>query len=125
MNTMNNRIRILIATAALFLNSLAFSQQKIMGFTDGNAVKELELEKSYDGNLNAKDQDSWMLFLTSHPHHVGSPQDKANAEYIASLFRSWGYQTELAEYDVLFPTPKFRSLDLLGAKPYKDRKSVV
>ncbi|KAF4530408.1 hypothetical protein B566_EDAN018548 [Ephemera danica] len=60
-----------------------------------------------------------MQYLTSHPHHVGSPQDKLNAEYMANLFRSWGYQTELAEYNVLFPSPKKRVLELLGNKPFK------
>src|SRR5258705_9259222 len=38
---------------------------------------------------------------------------------MANLFKEWGYQTEIAEYYVLFPTPKFRSLELLGPKPYK------
>ena len=66
-----------------------------------------------------KNLDTWMQFLTSHPHHVGSAQDKANADYMANLFRSWGYQTEIAEYHVLFPTPKTRVLELLGSKPYK------
>ena len=93
--------------------------QKVMGFTDANATKQLDWEKQYDAQLNAKNQDTWMQFLTSHPHHVGSPQGKLNAEYMAGLFKSWGYQTELAEYNVLFPTPKFRMLELLGAKPYK------
>ena len=93
--------------------------QKVMGFTDANATKQLDWEKQYDAQLNAKNQDTWMQFLTSHPHHVGSPQGKLNAEYMAGLFKSWGYQTELAEYNVLFPTPKLRMLELLGAKPYK------
>ena len=58
-------------------------------------------------------------FLASHPHHVGSPQDKANAEYIANLFKQWGYQTEIASYYVLFPTPETRLLELTGNKPFK------
>jgi N-acetylated-alpha-linked acidic dipeptidase len=57
--------------------------------------------------------------LTSHPHHVGSPQDKANADYIANLYKQWGYQTEIAEYFALFPTPKTRTLELLSSKPLK------
>jgi N-acetylated-alpha-linked acidic dipeptidase len=93
--------------------------QKIMGFTDANATKQIDWEKQFDAQLNAQNLDTWMQFLTSHPHHVGSPQDKANAEYMANLFRQWGYQTEIASYFVLFPTPKFRQLELLGAKPYK------
>ncbi len=90
-----------------------------MGFTDANATKQLDWEKQFDAQLNASKQDEWMKFLTSHPHHVGSPQDKLNAEYMANLFKQWGYQTEIATYYVLFPTPKFRQLELLGAKPYK------
>jgi len=90
-----------------------------MGFTEANAKAQLEWEKQFDAQLNAKNLDTWMQFLTSHPHHVGSVQGKANAEYMANLFRSWGYETELAEYHVLFPTPKIRVLELLGSKPYK------
>ena len=60
-----------------------------------------------------------MKFITSNPHHVGSAKDKANAEYMANLFKQWGYQTEIATYYVLFPTPKTRVLELLGSKPYK------
>jgi len=50
---------------------------------------------------------------------VGSAKDKVNAEYMANLFKQWGYQTEIATYYVLFPTPKTRVLELLGSKPYK------
>ena len=90
-----------------------------MGFTDANAAKQIDWEKQFDAQLKASNQDEWMKFLTSHPHHVGSPQDKANAEYMANLFKQWGYQTEIASYYVLFPTPKTRLLELLGSKPYK------
>jgi N-acetylated-alpha-linked acidic dipeptidase len=90
-----------------------------MGFSDENAVKQADWEKQYDAQLNAKDLDSWMQYLTSHPHHVGSVQDKANAEYIAELFKQWGYQTQIDSYTVLFPSPKSRILELLGANPFK------
>ncbi len=107
----------------LFLISLLFMTtshaQKLMGFTEVNASKQIDWEKQYDAQLNPHNLDTWMQFLTSHPHHVGSPQDKLNAEYIANLFKQWGYQTEIASYDVLFPTPLTRSLELLGSNPFK------
>lgn len=90
-----------------------------MGFTDTNTAKQLNWEKQFDAQLNPQNQDTWMKFLSSHPHHVGSPQDKINAQYIANLFKQWGYQTEISTYYVLFPTPKTRVLELLGAKPFK------
>jgi N-acetylated-alpha-linked acidic dipeptidase len=93
--------------------------QKIMGFTDTHAANQIGWEKQFDILLSTKNVDTWMQFLSSHPHHVGSPQDKANAEYIASLFTQWGYQTEIESYYVLFPTPKTRSLELTGRKPFK------
>jgi N-acetylated-alpha-linked acidic dipeptidase len=97
----------------------AGNAQKIMGFTDANATNQRNWEKQFDAQLSAKNPDTWMQFLSSHPHHVGSPQDKANAEYIANLFTQWGYQTEIASYWVLFPTPETRSLELLGSKVFK------
>src|SRR6187549_1367955 len=103
----------------LVLSATIINAQKIMGFNEANAKSQLDWEKQYDEQLNAKNLDTWMQFLTSHPHHVGSPQDKANAEYMANLFKQWGYQTEIASYYVLFPTPKLRSLELMGSKPFK------
>src|SRR6478609_6667806 len=103
----------------LVLSATIINAQKIMGFNGANAKSQLDWEKQYDAQLNAKNLDTWMQFLTSHPHHISSPQGKANADYMVNLFRSWGYQTELAEYHVLFPTPKTRVLELLGIKPYK------
>jgi N-acetylated-alpha-linked acidic dipeptidase len=103
----------------LILSTAIINAQKIMGFSETNAKSQLHWEKQFDAQLNAKNLDAWMQFLTSHPHHVGSVQGKANAEYMANLFRSWGYQTEIAEYHVLFPTPRTRVLELLGNKPFK------
>jgi N-acetylated-alpha-linked acidic dipeptidase len=111
--------RIYVLSACLLLSLASFAQQKIMGFTNANAVKQLDLEKQFDAQLNPKNLDTWMQFITSHPHHVGSPQDKANADYLLNLFKSWGFQAEIATYNVLFPTPKTRILELLGATPYK------
>lgn len=103
----------------LLLSATIINAQKIMGFNDANAKSQLDWEKQFDAQLNAKNLDTWMQSLTSHPHHLGSAKGKANADYMANLFRSWGYQTEIAEYHVLFPTPKTRVLELLGSKPYK------
>ena len=112
-------MRFLITIGLLTSLSFSFSQQKISGFFSGNVSKQLDVEKQFDGYLNAKDQDTWLQFLSARPHHIGSAQGKANAEYMATLFRQWGYETEIASYNVLFPTPKVRQLELLGPNPYK------
>jgi N-acetylated-alpha-linked acidic dipeptidase len=112
-------MRKLLFSLSLLLSISFVHAQKLMGFTDAGSSKQLDWEKQFDVQLNGKEQDAWMQFLSSHPHHVGSPQDKANADYIVSLFRSWGWETEVATYWPLFPTPKTRVLELLGSKPYK------
>ena len=116
---MHNIIKLLNLAISFLLIAESGNAQKIMGFTDANAANQISWEKEFDAQLSVKNMDKWMQFLSSHPHHVGSPQDKANAEYIADLFREWGYLTEIESYFVLFPTPKTRSLELTGSKPFK------
>ena len=53
-----------------------------------------------------------MKRLSARPHHIGSAYNKENAEFIASQFRSWGYDTKLEEFQVLFPTPKTRLVEM-------------
>lgn len=112
-------MRFFILSFFIIISTSLLAQKKITGFLKENSAVQFELEKKFDGLLSATDQDKWMKFLTSKPHHIGSAHGKANVEYMAALFKQWGYETELAVYHVLFPTPKYRSLELLGAKPYK------
>ena len=59
-----------------------------------------------------------MKRLSARPHHLGSAYDKENAEFIASLFKSWGYDTNIEHFDVLFPTPKTRVVELIAPERY-------
>ena len=76
----------------------------------------LQREARYDGLLDARNLEQWMRRMTTRPHHAGSPKAKENAEFIAGLFKSWGYQTDIEVFHVLLPTPKTRELQLL--RPY-------
>src|SRR3954447_234185 len=55
---------------------------------------------------------SYMQRLSARPHHVGSPYDKDNAEWIAAKAKEWGLDAQLETFDVLFPTPKERALEM-------------
>jgi N-acetylated-alpha-linked acidic dipeptidase len=112
-------MRLYLSLGLVLFTLSIYAQLKISGFTSDRSAKQQEAEKKFDQLLNPADQDKWMQFLTSKPHHAGSAHGKANAEFMASLFRQWGYDTELVSYHVLFPTPKFRNLELLGNQPYK------
>jgi N-acetylated-alpha-linked acidic dipeptidase len=57
---------------------------------------------------------SYMQRLSARPHHVGSPYGKDNAEWILAQFKAWGWQAEIERFDVLFPTPKERRLEMVS-----------
>ncbi len=56
----------------------------------------------------------YMRELSAEPHHLGSARDQQNAEWLRDKFKSWGLNTTIEEYQVLFPTPKERVLELLA-----------
>jgi N-acetylated-alpha-linked acidic dipeptidase len=55
----------------------------------------------------------YMKHLSAEPHHVGSAYDKQNAEWIRDKYLSWGLDAKLEEFDVLFPTPTERVLEMI------------
>ncbi|HTH55672.1 MAG TPA: M28 family metallopeptidase [Cyclobacteriaceae bacterium] len=92
-----------------------FAQQKtITGFTKESGDAELKLEDKFDTNLQIKNIDDWIKHMSARPHHVGSAYGKQNAEFMRDLLKSWGYDANIETYQVLFPTPKTRLLELLG-----------
>ena len=50
--------------------------------------------------------------MSARPHHVGSPYDKDNAEWMLARFTEWGWDATIERFDVLFPTPKARLLEM-------------
>jgi len=52
--------------------------------------------------------------LSARPHHVGSPYDKENAEWILARFKEWGWDAQIETFSVLYPTPKERLLELVA-----------
>ena len=55
-----------------------------------------------------------MQRMSAHPHHVGSPYDKDNAEWLRAQFESFGWDAKIEVFTVLFPTPKERQLELVS-----------
>ena len=69
-------------------------------------------KKFQDGIVPANIREN-MRRLSARPHHVGSPYDKDNAEWILSKFKDAGFDARIETFNVLFPTPKERVLELL------------
>jgi len=92
--------------------------QPMLGFSSATATSERTLESQFDSALNRDDLRTWLKRLSARPHHLGSAYDKENAEFIASLLKSWGYDTHIEEFSVLFPTPKRRVVELIAPEHF-------
>jgi N-acetylated-alpha-linked acidic dipeptidase len=88
------------------------AEDKILGFFGDHNTAEMKLEQQFDSYLDKTDLRTWLKKLSARPHSIGSPYCKENAQYIDSLYRSWGFDTKIEEFKVLFPTPKFRLLEM-------------
>jgi N-acetylated-alpha-linked acidic dipeptidase len=56
---------------------------------------------------------SYMQRLSARPHHVGSAYTRDNLEWMLARFKEWGWDASVEQFDVLFPTPKERVLELV------------
>jgi N-acetylated-alpha-linked acidic dipeptidase len=90
----------------------------LIGFTPESSARQLSLETKFDSNLNAEEMLVWLKRMSAHPHHTGSPYNRENAEFIAAQFRSWGYDVKLEEFNVLFPTPKTRIVEMTAPEKF-------
>ncbi|MBV8199247.1 MAG: M28 family peptidase, partial [Acidobacteria bacterium] len=90
----------------------------LLGFSPAHAAEERALEARFDAALRREDLAPWLKRLSARPHHLGSPYDKDNAEFIAGLYRSWGYDTRIEEFRVLYATPKERRLEMTAPRQF-------
>src|ERR1043166_5149789 len=124
----SNQIKLVMIAKILLLLVLgcstslgAATNEPLLGFTTESTAKERTLEAKFDGFLRRENLRDWMKFMTAQPHHLGSPYGRQVAEFIAEKFRSWGYETEIEQFDVLFPTPKLRLLEMTGPEKFTAR----
>lgn len=98
---------------------MAVAQEPAMvGFSEASAQAQRNLEEQYDSHLKVQNLRDWMKQMTERPHHAGSAKAKENADFIAELFKEWGYKTEIEVFHVLFPTPRIRKLSLIEPERY-------
>jgi len=93
--------------------------EPMLGFSAEQAERQRALEAQFDALLNKENLRQWMQRMTAQPQHVGAPYAKENAEFMASLFRSWGYDVEIETFHVLFPTPTERLVELVAPRRFR------
>ena len=91
----------------------------ITGYSRASSATESALEKKFQDGIVPGNIRENMRRLSARPHHVGSPYDKDNAEWILARMKEWGLDAHIETFSVLFPTPKERIVELLEPTQYR------
>jgi len=92
----------------------AGSAVPLRGYTLEHSATEVQWEQKFRELPDTARLRENMRRLSARPHHVGSPYDKDNAEWLLAQLKSYGLDAKIEVFDTLFPTPKLRKLELLG-----------
>ena len=85
----------------------------LRGYGADSSRAERDWEAKFRAMPDTANLRAYMQRLSARPHHVGSPYDKDNAEWILAKLKEWGLDAKIESFDVLFPTPKERALELV------------
>ena len=124
-----NRIRSLISLGIiLFVAQLTCAQTapsktgahpQLSGYTAQSSDSERDWEKKFQDGIVSDNVRENNRRMSARPHHVGSPYDKDNAEWILSKFKEWGFDAHIETFQVLFPTPKERVVELVQPTQFR------
>ncbi len=103
----------------MFLSAIpAADGPSLQGFSPDSTTSERAWETKFKAIPSADRLREYMQRLSARPHHVGSPYDKDNAEWILAKFKEWGLNAQIETFDVLFPTPRERAVELIEPARY-------
>jgi N-acetylated-alpha-linked acidic dipeptidase len=111
--------RCLVCLALLAAPLLAVRAEPLLGYSAQGAARQLNWERKFRDGISSDHIRDNMRRLSARPHHVGSPYDKDNAQWILSMFEAWGFDARIETFNVLFPTPKVRVLEMLRPSRYE------
>lgn len=108
-----------VAGALLLVAARRADDPALLGYSAAAARQELDWERRMRDLPSTDTLRETMRRLSARPHHVGSAYDKDNAEWIRARFEAWGWDAKIERFDVLFPTPKERVVELVGPTRYR------
>ena len=109
---------LLISATALALTPVP-ADTPLRGFFPQSVQAERDLEARFKTMPDPGRMREAMRRLSARPHHVGSAYDRDNAEWILGQFKSYGWDAHIENFDVLFPTPIERVVEMVSPTAYK------
>ena len=104
----------LVAIAIVLIPAAADTDDVLQGFTRDSSAMERQWETKFRAIPSPQNERDYMQRLAAHPHNVGTAYDKENAEWILAQYKQWGWDAHIETFDVLFPTPKQRVLEMVA-----------
>jgi N-acetylated-alpha-linked acidic dipeptidase len=104
----------LVSSQSKDLKPSTAASSTLDGFSATTSSGEADWEKKFRDGIVPNNIRENMRRLSARPHHVGSPYDKDNAEWILSKYKEWGFDARIETFTVLFPTPKERVVELVA-----------
>ncbi len=93
----------------------------LRGFSAESARAERALEERFRAIPSPDSIRSSLRRLAARPQHLGSVYGHENAEWVRNRFQEWGWQAAIEEFEVLFPTPKERLVELVAPSRFTAR----
>ncbi|HZU28485.1 MAG TPA: transferrin receptor-like dimerization domain-containing protein [Bryobacteraceae bacterium] len=90
----------------------------LRGYSADDTHAEQSWEEKFRALPSPANMREYMRLLSARPHHVGSPYDEHNAQWILARFREWGLDAHIETFQVLFPTPKSRLVELVEPRHF-------
>ena len=91
----------------------------LISLETASAQNQKQLESSFDSNLSSENIGKTIKELSLKPHYLGSVGSKEVAENLLAKFKSYGWDAAIETYQVLFPSPKVRMLEMTAPTKYK------
>src|SRR5882724_8924228 len=113
------RLLLLALSCFLLLAASPETAQPLNGYSAATSRTQRDWETKFRTVPEPQNLRDYMQRLSARPHHVGSPYDKDNAEWMLSKFKEWGFDAHIETFNVLFPTPKERIVELTGPTKYR------
>jgi N-acetylated-alpha-linked acidic dipeptidase len=109
----------LLAVSIAFAGSYVIADDApLAGYSVESSHTERDWEQKFRATPDPANLRAYMQRLSAHPHNVGSPYDKDNAEWILAKFKEFGLDAHIESFNVLFPTPKERLVELVEGGPH-------
>ena len=88
------RLFLLALSCFLLLAASPDTEQPLHGYSAASSRSQRDWETKFRAIPEPQNLRDYMQRLSARPHHVGSPYDKDNAEWMLAKFKEWGLDAQ-------------------------------